>query len=484
MLSLTQKIARNFILQIVGRILALVLGLFVIGLLMRYLGPRQYGYYSIAVAFLQIFGIIADFGLYLMTLRYLGEADVLRGEERERRVRYIMGNIFTLRFFSALVFYGGAFIISLAFPYPQLVKLAVGVLSGSFFFCTLIQALAAFYQKILRTEKIVIGEVLGKLIMLGAIILFIKLNSGFYFVLSIYVLGNFANFLLLFLVAKKWVFLKFRFDFSLWKKILKDAWPIGLAICFNVIYFKSDTLILSFYHSPEDVGLYGACYRVLEVLITIPPLFIGLILPQLTRAWKAGEFFRFKQLFQKSFDFLVMLALPIIFGTIVLAPRIMVLIGGARFSISGDILKIVIIACGVLFIGELFKHTAVALGKQRQILPLYLVTAVLALVGYFIFIPRYSYWGAAWMTLGAECLMFGFAYFTVRRTTKISLSLKFFLRSLASSLVMIFPLLALNAWNLFSLIVVAIVIYFGTLYLLKGISGETIKEVLILSERR
>ncbi len=479
-MPLTKKIAHNFILQIISRFLALVLGLFVIGLMMRYLGPRNYGYYSIAIAFLQIFGIIADFGLYLMTLRYLGEADVLEREEREKRVRYVMGNIFTLRFFSALIFYGGAFAVSLAFPYPQIVKLAVGILSASFFFLTLIQTLSAFYQKMLRTEKILIGEVLGKLVMLGLIILFIKQNFGFYLILSIFVFGHFINFLALFLVVKKWVFLKFRFDFSFWKEILKKAWPVGLAIIFNVLYFKSDTLILSFYHSPEDVGLYGACYKMLEVLITIPPLFIGLILPQITKIWENKEIARLRILMQKSFDFLIMISLPMIFGTVILGGKIMSLIGGGKFRPAGDILKIVIIACGVLFVAELFKHLAVALGKQRQILPFYLITAGLSLMGYFIFIPRYSYWGAAWITVAGECLMFILAFLLVWRTTKILPNSRFFFKSLGASLIMFFALLLLINWNLFLLIFTAIVIYFGCLYIFKGIDKKLIKEIIKL----
>jgi len=480
-MTLTKKVAHNFILQIIGRILALILGLFVISLMMRYLGPRNYGYYSTAFAFLQVFGIIADFGLYLITLQYLGGTDSLKEAEKEKRVRYIMGNIFTLRFFSALFFYGGAFALVFIFPYPMIVKLGVGILSGSLFFCTLIQVLSAFYQKILRTEKIFVAEVLGKIITLVLMVLFVKYNFSFYSILSVFILGHLANFLWLFFAARKWILLKFRFDFTFWREILIKSWPVGLAIIFNVFYFKADTLILSFYQSPEHVGFYGASYRILEVLITIPPLFLGLILPRLTKAWKDKDMVHLKVLIQKSFDFLVMISLPIVFATLVLGEKIMILIGGQEFSLAGKILKIVIIACGILFVAELFKHMMVAIGKQRQILPFYLIAAIVSLIGYFIFIPKYSYWGAAWMTVFSEFLMFIFAFYLVWKTTKILPNIKFFIKSLGASLIMFLSLIFLNDLNLFLLVLIGTIIYFVFLYIFKGIDKQIIKDIIKLN---
>ena len=74
---------------------------------MRYFGPEQYGYYSISLAFLQVVGIIVDFGLYLITLKYLGEIDGeinLSPLERQQRSSAVMQNIFTIRFFQGYFF--------------------------------------------------------------------------------------------------------------------------------------------------------------------------------------------------------------------------------------------------------------------------------------------------------------------------------------------------------------------------------------------
>lgn len=480
-MSLTRKVAHQTIIQIGARFLSVVLGVLIIAWVMRYLGPQEYGYYSIALAFLQIFGIIASFGLYLITLRYLGEIEGdtnLSEEAKKEKTDFVMENIFTFRFFSALLIYGLAFVLSLFFPYPSMVKIGILILSLSLFLNNLIQILSAFCQKTFKARVIALGEILGKIVLLLFIIFIIHFNLGFFAVLLAFGLGALADFLLLFFITRNFVKLKFRYDFSFWREIFFFTWLIGLGLVFNTIYFKADTLILSFYHSAVDVGIYGACYRVLEILVTFPPLFLGLILPKISALWLERNYERLKIILQKSFDFLVMVAMPLIFGTLVLARKVMVLIGGPEFIRSGDVLKIIILATGILFVAELFKQAIISLNEQSRAVWLYLLTTAFALIGYFLFIPNYSYIGAAWMTVAAETLMFILALWLVWRKTKFLPNLNFFWKSLLSSLMMFVILLIFQSWNLFILILLASTIYFLCLYLLKGISKEMIKEII------
>jgi len=471
---LEKKIFQHFSLQAIGRIISVILGIFIISLLMRYLGPEKYGYYSVAIAFLQIFGVVADFGLYSITLRYLGKIDSEPKENQEERTDYLMSNLFTLRFFLAIIFYGSAVLIGLFLPYPLIVKLAILILSFSLFLCTLIQFLSAFYQKVFRTEKIVKAELIGKIILLGLMFLFVKLNLGFYSALSAFALGNIVNFLLLFFACQGLVHLHFSFDFSFWKEVLAKIWPIGLAIGLNVIYFKIDTLILSFYVPVADVGFYGAAYRIFEVLITFPPLFLGLVLPQLTKTWVAQEKKGFQAIFQKSFDFLVMIAIPLVFGLAAIGPKIMILLGGPEFAVSGQILKVIGLATGILFIGELFKQAMIVLNKQKNVLPFYLIVTSIALIGYFIFIPLYSYWGAAWVTVGVESLMFILLLLYFYQQTKILPRIKFLLKSLLAGLAMFFLLTSLSGFNLFILVFIGALTYFFILFLISGFNKQRI----------
>lgn len=82
-----------------------------------------------------------------------------------------------------------------------------------------------------------------------------------------------------FIYAHRYVRISFIFDASVWKDIIQRSWPLIITIVLNLVYLKADILILSLFKSQADVGLYGAAYRVIDVLVTIPFMIGGTILP-------------------------------------------------------------------------------------------------------------------------------------------------------------------------------------------------------------
>jgi O-antigen/teichoic acid export membrane protein len=49
-----------------------------------------------------------------------------------------------------------------------------------------------------------------------------------------------------------------------------------------------------------------------------------------------------------------------------------------------------------------FGHVALALDKQKQALWVYVCDAILSIIGYLIFIPRFGVWGAIGVTIFSE----------------------------------------------------------------------------------
>ncbi len=471
-MSLTRQIAHNSLMQIIGKVISTFLGIIVIALLTRYLGKEGYGQYTTILAFLQFFGVLVDMGLYIILIKKISEPKIDDSE--------IVSNIFTLRLISAIIFLGLAPVVVLFFPYPEIIKTGVALTTFSVFFITLNQVLMGVFQKNLRMDKPAISEVLGRIALLIFVFITIKLGWGLLSVMTAVVIGSGINFLFTFFFVRHLVKITFRFNFDVWKKIIAESWPIAISIAFNLIYFKADTIILSLYKPQADVGIYGAPYKVLEVLTTFPAMFVGLVLPLLTNAYVEKNKARFKGILQKSFDTLSILAIPMAVGTYFLADRIMVLIAGEEFGASGAPLKILIFGAAIIFLGVLFGDTVVAIGKQKPMIFVYLSVAIISLIGYLIFIPRYSYMGAAVMTLISEALITIGAALMVLLTVKEMISFKIFLKSALASLIMAFSLQLLAGKNLFLLIGVALVVYIAVLYLIKGISRDTVREIIRL----
>ena len=236
---------------------------------------------------------------------------------------------------------------------------------------------------------------------------------------------------------------------------------------------KADSLILSLWHPQAEVGIYGAAYNVVQVLMDLPFLFIGLTLGSYSSAWSQGDMPRFKKYIQKSFDFLAIALVPLITGTLFLARPVMVLIAGPSFERSGDILKILIFAVGALFLSVLFGSVINVINKQKVMLLGYIAGAIIGVGGYLLTIPIYSYWGAAWMTVVSECSILLFAFAIFYKKTHISLSLISLEKALCASAGMAVFLFFFHGHVVFAMLF-ASGIYFGLLFLFGGISKDDI----------
>lgn len=465
-----KKIAHNTIIQVLGKALTISFALIGFGLMARYLGQEGFGYFSTIYAFLAIFGILVDLGLQMTTTKLISDPKEDEGQ--------ILSNALTIRLIASIIFLGLAPLVVLFFPYPTIIKVGVALASLGFIFHSLTSTLTSFFQKHLIIYKIVIAETVAKIIYLGIIILAIYLNRGLLGIITAVILDSFFALAILIYFALKQISLKPSFDFKVWHKILKTTWPIALTIALNLIYFKGDIFIMSLIRSQSEVGLYGAPYKILEVLINITYLFLGLILPLLATAIAIKNFEKLKIIIQSTFDFLIILTIPMIVGGYFLGRELMILMAGSEFAISGDIIKILLLATGAIFMAALFGYVVVALDQQKRMIKFYAINAVLSVGGYWILISKYGYWGAAWMTVATEIFILITAAYVMYRSINFLPNLKLLGKSIVASLIMAIPLYVFPNLIFPLAIFIGVLVYFFTLYILKGFDKQMILEIV------
>ncbi|MDP3899981.1 MAG: flippase [bacterium] len=452
-----KQIAYNTGINFAAKIISTALGLAAVAMMTRYLGALGFGQYTTIIIYLQFFAIAADLGLTLITSQLLAK---YQNKENE-----IINNLFTFRLLSALLFLAPAPIIVLFLPYAAAVKTGIFIATASFLFIALNQIFVGFYQKRLLMAKASIAEVGGRLILVLGIFTAIYLNSGLRGVVVATVLAALIHFLINYVLALPDLKLRLAYDKTIWSEIMKLSWPLALTISFNLIYLKADTLILSLLKPETDVGLYGASYRVIDVLVTMPFILAGIVLPQITAAWHGKNLAIFKKLIQHSFDIMVIIALPLMVGAQFVANDLMRLVAGEDFAASGPILKLLIIAAGIIYLGTIFSHVIISLERQKQTIWAYVVVAITSLIGYLVFIPKYSYFGAAAVTIYSESLIavliFGITYYYIKFIPNFIMTLK----SLAACAVMALGLYYLNL-TLMPALLMAVIIYAAILILL------------------
>lgn len=471
-MSLARRIAHNTIIQFAGKIIGTVLGLLTVGIMTRYLGQAGFGYYTTITGFLQFFGILVDFGLTLTTAQMLGHS---RWDERR-----LFANILSLRIISAIVFLGIAPLIGLLFPYPTFVKVGIAVTTLSFFFMSLNQIFLGFFQKHLELTYVSIAEVANRLFLLLAIVACVWLDLGLLSILVTVVLSNVVQFAFLVWPAHKIQPLSWAIDKAIWRDIWQQTWPIALSIALNLLYLKTDILVLSVYSSPEEVGLYGAAYKVVDVLTTFPVLFAGILLPLLSRFWQSGDKQRFAQLTQQGFDAMSIIAWPIVFGTLFVGSDVMAIVAGEAFRASGLLLQLLIWASAVIFFNAVFAHAIVALQRQRSTIWAYAITAIVGVAGYLLFIPKYGALGAAVITIVSEALVAILVFAMYTKFSGILPSLKRWLPIFISCALMSGALFLLRQAPFMVKFSIAVAVYSAALLATGGISKPFLRDLLTL----
>lgn len=469
-MKLSVKIAQNTVVQIISKVLSTILGLMAFAIMARYLGKNGFGEYTTIITFLSFFAIIADLGLTLVTVQ------MISGPEAEIAEKKIIDSLFTLRLILAVIFLGLAPLAVLFFPYSQEIKMGVLLTSLSFIFIALNQILVALFQKKLVMGKVAIAENASRVALVAGVALAYYFNLGLTAILWATIISSFVSFACHFLFARRFVHIKLAGDLKIWKAALKRSWPLALTIVFNLIYLKTDTLILSLLKSETEVGIYGSTYKIIDVLVTIPFMFAGVILPILTVSWMKNSQTYFNSIFQRAYNFLIIIAIPLTIGTQFLAKNIMVLAAGQKFADAGPVLQILIGAASLVFISCLFSHIIIAINKVKNAIGAYIFTAITAVAGYLIFIPKYSYFGAAWMTIYSETAILIFTAYYAYRYTKFFPRQKIAFKSLLASagmagvLFLIPQNFSASLWGFGLTAITAMAAYLIFLVLLRGLT--------------
>lgn len=470
-MSLTRKLAHNMIYQVVGRGGAGILAVVGIAFITRYLGREGFGVYTTITSFLMFFGVVINFGITTITVQMISE--------RDDGIEKIMSNVFTLRFASSAIFLSLAPLTALFFPYPAVIKIGIALTTIAFFLQMLGETIIGIFQKHFQTYKPALAEFISKIVFLALVLAFIYFKFGILAMMMALNISNIVWFFICFYFARRLVPIHFAFDWALWKQILRRAWPIGVTIILNLIYLKTDVLILSLVKSQEDVGIYGAPYKLIDALTTFAMMFMGLILPLLASSWAKKNSELFKKTLEKTLSVLIIVVVPMAAGTFFVSERLMVFLAGAEFSASGQVLNILTLGAAALFIGSLFAHTIVAIDKQKKVIWGYAIDAALSFAGYLIFIPRYSYIGAAWVTVFSEVLIAIINFWLVYKYTGLAPKyLKVVAKSVLASVPMALFLYYARGLHVAILMAGAAVIYGVFIILLKGISKEEFRQIV------
>ena len=460
-MNTSQRIAKNsgflFLGDAVGRALHLVLIVFIA----RYLGDVGYGKYAFAFAFTSLFVFFSDLGLSVLSIREIARDTSKAGE--------YLTNVSFIKLILSLIMIALIVLVINLMNYPKDTTLAVYIIGLIVVFTSFTQFFRSLFRAFERMEYEAITRITENVLVVGVALPVLFFGYGLIELVSAILIAQFFIFLFtLTVLVKKFVRPKLAFDFSLSKQLIKSAIPFGLSAIFITIYFQIDTVMLSVMKGDAVVGWYNAAYQLVLGLMFIPGAFIGSLYPIMSKYFNSSND-SLRITYEKSFKYLLILALPLGIGTTLVADKIILLLYGDVFIHSIIALQILIWAGSLIFLTSLTGHALVSIDKQGINARNMGIGALLNIILNLLLIPTYSYIGAGIATVITELTIFVMHYHYLQRHLHRLPMHRIIPKPLAAALIMgiIIYNFDVITTNVFIVVLGAILSYGVLLYLFK-----------------
>ncbi|MDD4287036.1 MAG: oligosaccharide flippase family protein [Candidatus Peribacteraceae bacterium] len=289
--SVAKKIMASTLWQLSSQVAMAALSILSVKFVATALSLELAGYYNSSYGYLQIFGILADFGLYAVSVREMSRSD--RKEEILSALIFLRTIILTLSLGSAILF---AWLL----PQWRETPLPLGITFAALtpFFSLLSGTLRSVFQINYRLQYVFIAEVSQRILtttMLGVIILFgirgSTNESVFLYCTLIGGIGALLLLLLLYVFAHKFVTFHVRWNAHTMRHLLQSALPFGTAYLLLSFCRQFDMTLIALLRDDFQIqnAYYGFALRMGEMGFLIPTFLLNSILPVVSERQERGE---------------------------------------------------------------------------------------------------------------------------------------------------------------------------------------------------
>ena len=457
--------------QVVVRFITLAFTLISIKLLTNYLGTYGVGQFNTITTYINFFIVIADLGLFSVTVR-----EISKNPKNEQN---IISNVFCIRLISALA--ATAIAIGLVFltGYDINIKYGVIIATGFLFFNLLASVYDMILQYRLKMQFSATAEFLSKLISLGALIIIIRMNGNFLWVVTTIAITGISIFFFKYLFARKYVKFTPKLDRKLASWIFNLAWPLGIVFIVNNLFIKIDTLLLFAIKGATAVGIYSVSYKVLEVTAFIGSYFSSALKPSISENISSNKD-KVAKIVEKSIFIMIFAAIPITVSCVIYSKEIILFLSNADFISGGVALIILAFALPLIYLVTLFAEILIANDERKLLIKISVIILALNVTMNLILIPKFSFVGAAITTLSSQFALFISYLIYARRIVKFGANLTRISKLLAVGLLTLILGYMISLTSLYFLVSIGIiVIIYGLLnHYLEIVNFKQIKELV------
>jgi len=488
--NLTKLALKNSAYQFATTFIAKIGGLIFTIMLARLLLPELFGIYNVVLSIVLIVLTFTDLGVGGTAMRYVSEA---LGKNNKTKARSYFRYLLKIR--GLLLILAITIILLIAKPLAYNFFNKPLVFLPLIFSCLYILMLSlnnfllVLFKALKDLSKLPLIELTSQIFKISLSLLALLILSSKFQVSGIFVAFTIASclsFILAIILFGKNRDLIFGKIIQIEKPRVLNYLKFMSIASISLVFFGSiDTLMLARFVEAAYIGYYrvglSLVYAVSGLLA-----FSGILLPIFIQINKQ----RVERAFQKTFRYLIMLTIPATFGLIFVAKYFILAIYGSEYLLSTSSLYILSFLIITLPLVGLYSIIFSAKEKPKFLAKFIVISLIINIVLNYILIKslvnfsqEYAIIGVGFATVISRVFYLSALAIKAKTQFKIKPKTSPIIKSVIASIVMVIFLVLFNYCvdiNLFLGIVeiiFAVLVYFGVLWLIKGIGKEDLKIV-------
>ena len=383
------------------KIYRFIIGFFVSTLVIRYLGPTNFGILSYIQSIVSILAVFVSLGLDAIVLK-----EMIKNPDK--KYLYLSVSIIS-RFLVSLGIVFVIFIIQKYILNNSNKCFLLWILSLGLFFESFSILKIYFQEKILSKYEVIANLISLTIGALLKIYLLINSYELIYFVVvivfekSIYALSLYIFF------KKQESSFRFGYDKEVMFDLLKNSWPLIFSTLSYIIYTRTDQIMIEHFLGSYEVGIYSAAVRLYELPFIVTTIISGTLTPVLYRKFNENkkEFF---DLTLKILSYMSLFAYAIVAVYIFYGKEIILLLFGDKYMESYKVLMILSFIIIVMLVSFLRSGYIILINNQTKLLYINIIMIILNVLLNIILYKIYSFMGIVYATLITR--VFSFIYFS------------------------------------------------------------------------
>lgn len=382
-----QTFIKNTFWLFVGEFGIRILKLIIFVYAARKLGVTEWGIFSYALALMSFFNIISDIGLNSVLLRETAK-------NNENKTKYISTGFF-LKFGLSIIASLSLLSLVIFLKDGNAVKILIPITAMLLFFDTMREfgfSLNRAFEK-MEIEAFIKIFATTVLVILG--FFFIQHEARASSLLYAYVISSALGIIIMYSILRKnFKNLISNFNKKLLIPIWKEAWPVGMAGALGTIMGSVDIIILGWFQTPDQIGLYSTAQKPVQMIYLLPILIGTAILPAFSR-YAVNDKEKMRSITKKMIRWSFLFTIPAVVLCLTIGGPIFILLFGEQYAGSIPIFKIMSFAIITSAPGNIISKEIFALGKQKRLIQFIILSLIINTILCLITIPHFGIYGAA-----------------------------------------------------------------------------------------